>query len=142
MDWLFHRISLDTQKTNQLCCTNNPTFWHTRSHAVILYDSVPTDYIEVMSTKLDVILNQRIPTPRSPHQVVLKEAWRLQRDEESQRRRGIENSIAEEERSKIDSIVQGVPHKAVLGKTEDSKIGADSEKSIQNEFVDCRSAKD
>ena len=34
-----------------------------------------------MSTELDVILYQRIPTPRSPPKILLNEAWRVQRDE-------------------------------------------------------------
>ena len=80
------------------------------------YDSVLGDCIEkVVSTKRDAVLYRRIPTPRPLPNIVLKEAWQVQRDEESQRRIGIEKSIAEQENpSKIDFRVQGVPHKAVF----------------------------
>ena len=66
------------------------------------------------SAKRDAILCQRIRAPRPPPKIVLK-AWQVQRDEESQRRTGIEKSIAEQENQfKIDFRVQGVPHIAVL----------------------------
>ena len=82
----------------------------TRSHAIILYDSVPTDCIkQVVSTKTDVILHQRTPTPRLPPKIVLKEAF------------GIGKSIADEDGFKIDLSVQGVPHKAVLEDEERTK---------------------
>ena len=90
-------------------------FWQTRSHAVILYDSVPTDCIEkVVSTKTGVILHQRIPTPRSLPKIVLTDSWQVQRDDQSQRHTGIGKPIADEESIKIDLRVQGVPHKAAV----------------------------
>ena len=62
-----------------------------------------------------MILYQRIPTQRSLPKTVLKEAWRVQRDERSQRRAGIGKSVADEEdKFKIDFRVQGVPNKAAL----------------------------
>ena len=95
-------------------------FWQTRSHAIILYDSVPADCTEKeVNTKTDVILCQRTPTPRRPPKVVLKGAWQVQRDDHSLLRSGIGKPIAEEERFKIDLRVQGVPPHKVVREDED-----------------------
>ena len=78
-------------------------------------DSDPGRNLLDQPEKGATILYQRHPAPRPPPQIVLKEAWRVQRDEVSQRRTGIEISIAEQEdKFKIDFRVQGVPHQAVL----------------------------
>ena len=56
-----------------------------------------------------MILYQRIPTPRSPPTIVLKEPWQVQRVDQSQRRSSIGKPIADEGKFKIDPRVQGVP---------------------------------
>ena len=67
------------------------------------------------NTKHDKILYQRIPTPRPPPKVVLKEAWQVQHEKETQQQTGIVKSIAGQENPfNIDFRVQGVPQKAVL----------------------------
>ena len=82
--------------------------WQTRSHATILYDSVPADCIEkVVSTNLKRLF-QKTSTPRPPPKIILKEAWQVQRDTQVQRGSDIGKPIADEEEFKIDLSVQGV----------------------------------
>ena len=89
-------------------------FWQTRSHAIILYGSVPADCIErVVSTKSEVIMNQKTSTPRPPPKLALKEAWWVQRDDYCQRGSGIGKQGADEDKFKIDLRFQGVTQKAV-----------------------------
>ena len=73
-------------------------FGQTRSHAIILYDSLPADCIErVVSTERAAILYQRISTPRPLSKIVLQEARQVQSAGKLQRQKGIVKSIAEQE---------------------------------------------
>ena len=86
-------------------------FWQSRSHTIFFYDSVPAGCIEkVVSTTGDKILYRRIPAPRTPPKVVLKNVWQVQHDRQSSN----EQSCAERDLFKIDLSVQEVPQNAVL----------------------------
>ena len=86
-------------------------FWQSRSHTIFFYDSVPAGCIEkVVSTTGDKILFRRIPAPRPPPKVVLKNGWQVQHDKPSSN----EQSCAERDLFKIDLSVQEVPQNAVL----------------------------
>ena len=53
-------------------------FWQTRSHAVIVHDSVPADCIEkVVCQKAYRTSYERLSTPRPAPMIVLKSAWQL-----------------------------------------------------------------
>ena len=82
-------------------------FWHTRSHAIILYDSVPMDFNEKVG---DTILYQRVPTPRPAPKIVLKNAWQVEHGKQT----SSEQTCAEGDLFKINLRVQGVPQNAVL----------------------------
>ena len=86
------------------------TFWQTRPRVIILYDSVPDERIEKMvSTRQGKILYQRIPTPRPPPNIVLKDAWEVQQDQEVQQASGEKSTAGQEYPFKLDFRVQGVP---------------------------------
>ena len=54
-------------------------FWQTRSHAIIVYSSVPADSIyKVISQKGERTLTERLSTPRPAPNMVLKSAWQSQ----------------------------------------------------------------
>ena len=80
------------------------TFWQTRSHAIIFYDSVqPLAFVS------------RTSTPRPPPKIVLREAWQVKHDKELQQQTSIEKSITGQENPfTVDFLVQGTPQKAVL----------------------------
>ena len=60
-------------------------FWLARSHAMILYDSVPTDCIEKeVHQGGDNTLNQRLSTPRPAPKTVLKDVWELKQQQQQQ----------------------------------------------------------
>ena len=89
-------------------------FGQTRSHAIILYDSVPADSIgRVVSTKSEEIMHQKTSIPASASQTYFEEAWQVQRDDYFQRASGIGKPVADEKKFKVDLRVQGVPQKAV-----------------------------
>ena len=86
-------------------------FWQSRSHTIFFHDSVPAGCIEkVVSTTGDKILFRRIPAPRTPPKVVMKNVWQVQHDRQSSN----EQSCAERDLFKIDLSVQEVPQNAVL----------------------------
>ena len=82
-------------------------FWHTRSHAIILYYSVLIDINEKVR---DTILYQRVPTPRPAPKIVLKNAWQVEHGKQT----SSEQTCAEGDLLKINLRVQGVPQNAVL----------------------------
>ena len=58
-------------------------FWQTRSHAIILYDSVPADCCEkVVSTREDKICTKGFLRHDLMRKMVLKNAWKVQHDTE------------------------------------------------------------
>ena len=60
-------------------------FWQTRSHAVIVYSSVPADCIyKVISPKGERTLFERLSTPRPAPKIVLKSAWQSQQQQQQQ----------------------------------------------------------
>ena len=58
-------------------------FWQTRSHAVIVYTSVPADCYKVISQKGDRILRYRLSTPRLAPKTVLKSSWQTQQQQDT-----------------------------------------------------------
>ena len=101
-------------------------FWQTRSHSIIRYDSVPADCIEsVVSLQGDKTLYQRVSTPRSAPQIVLKDAWQsssgrptAEQQQQPEQQQGTPTSsgkpLAEENPFKIDLRIQGIPEDALL----------------------------
>ena len=91
--------------------------WQTRTNAVILYDSVPADFLEkVVNTKTDEILYYKVSlAPRPPQQILLKGTRQVQREDSHQRRTSTERPVAYEGKTglKIDFRIQGNPHAAV-----------------------------
>ena len=73
-----------------------------------------TEFKKVVNTRRGNILYQRIPTPRPPPQVVLKNAWQVQHDKEVQLQPGNEQSYGGGDPFKIDLRVEGVPQNAVF----------------------------
>ena len=60
-------------------------FWQTRSHAVIVYSSVPADCIyKVISQKGERTLFERLSTPRPAPKIALKGAWQSQQQQQQQ----------------------------------------------------------
>ena len=60
-------------------------FWLARSHAIIHYDSVPTDCIEKeVHQGGDNTSNQRLSTPRPAPKTVLKDVWELRQQQQQQ----------------------------------------------------------
>ena len=59
--------------------------WQTRSHARIVYSSVPADCIyKVISQKGEGTLFERLSTPRPAPKIVLKSAWQSQQQQQQQ----------------------------------------------------------
>ena len=62
-----------------------PRFWQTRSHAVIVYNSVPADCIyKVISQKGKRTLFERLSTLRPAPKIALKGAWQSQQQQQQQ----------------------------------------------------------
>ena len=60
-------------------------FWQTRSHAVIVYSSVPADCIyKVIPQKGERTLFERLSTPRPAPKIALKGVWQSQQQQQQQ----------------------------------------------------------
>ena len=114
-------------------------FWQTRSHAIVVHDSVPADCIEkVVSMQGDETLYHRLSTPRPAPKIILKDVWILKQQQQQQQDtlsstgkpvaeqlQGIPTGtptripactgkrVAEENAFKVDLRIQGIPQDAV-----------------------------
>ena len=90
-------------------------FGQTRSHAIILYDSVKADCIEKSgSPSRRQIFNQRVSTPRPAPKVVLKDAWQSKQQQQQQGTQSSSGTPAEEYPFTVDLRIPGIPQDAVL----------------------------
>ena len=84
-------------------------FWQTRSHAIIVYSSVPASCIhEVISQKGQRTLFERLSTPRPAPKIVHKSAWQSQRQPQQQQPSTSENA-ASGTRKLVQKEEQGTP---------------------------------
>ena len=80
-------------------------FWQTRSHAIIVYNSVPADCIyKVISQKGERTLYERLSSPRPAPKIILKSAWQSQQQQDTS-----ESSVSWSTRKQVREESQRTP---------------------------------
>ena len=91
-------------------------FWQTRSHAIIVHDSMPVDCIEkVVSENREKTLYQRLSTPRPAPKIMLKSVWNLQQQQQQQQQHDICGSSGRLVRGSDTQAIAAVTTKGAQG---------------------------
>ena len=134
--------------------TKDCKFWQTRSNAVIVFNSVPTDCIyKVISQKGERTLFQRLSTPRPAPKIVLKSARQPQQQQDTSEssasgtrklERRDESTVETESEFKVDLRIEGIAQDVIL--KDDERMGkiqevVENEERLMHEIYSGRSEK-
>ena len=129
-------------------------FWQTRSNAVIVHNSVPTDCIfKVISQRGERTLFQRLSTPRPAPKIVLKSARQPQQQQDTSEssasgtrklERRDESTVETEPEFKVDFRIEGIAQDVIL--KDDERMGKiqeveENEERLMHEIYSGRSEK-
>ena len=112
-------------------------FWQTRSHAIILHDSVPPGCVEkVVSLGGDKIWYQKIPTSRPAQKIVLKNAWQVEQGKLSNSEKSCAGRISLHIWSPCSTSSTKCSTWRSRKKDQDSRLGANGQNGIPNGMCD------